>query len=67
MSERIFDIDGGVILHPSGFDDAKDAIIKMLDNMEEQNIDRSDMRAILDVLLGEATFHLLFLPSRQSK
>lgn len=65
--ERLFDIDGGVIRHPPGFDEAVAAINAMIDQMEEAGIDRSDMRAMLDVMFGEARFRLLLLPSRQQK
>ena len=61
---RIFDVHGGLIAHPPGFDEAVEAVKRMIDNMEEREIDRSDMRAMLDVLSGEASFHLLLLPSR---
>lgn len=62
---RLFDVNGGVIIHPKGFDDAVKAIIGMIDGMEQDGIDRSDMRAMLNVLLGEAVFHLLFLKNRE--
>lgn len=63
-AERLFDVNGGPIMHPPGFDEAMQAIGKMIDGMEELRIDRSDMRAMLSVLFGEATFQLVFLPPR---
>jgi len=66
MSEprRIFDVNGGIISHPDGFFNAVQAIVQMIDGMEEGNFDRADMRAMLAVVVGEAEFHLLFLKPR---
>lgn len=37
----------------------------MIEALEIENADRSDMEATLSRLFSEARFHLLFLPNRQ--
>lgn len=61
---RLFDVNGQVIVHPPGFDSAVNALKGMIDYMERTDVDRSDMQAMLDVVMGEARFHLVFLPKR---
>ncbi len=64
MSKRLVDVNGALINTPEGWSEAIKAIEDMLDKMEADNIDRSDMSVILTSLFDCASFHLRFLGKR---
>lgn len=62
--KRIMDINGDSITLPEEYSTALNAINALFDKLEQDNIDRSDMAAVLLDLVGEAQFHLRFLEDR---
>lgn len=64
MSKRLVDVNGDIINTPEGWFEASTAIESMLDKMDADNIDRSDMSVILTSLFNSASFHLNFLGKR---
>lgn len=66
MAKRIVDIHGDLVYLPNGYDDAVQAMMKMIDNMESEGVDRSDMSVALSALMAHMKFYLNFLPKRNS-
>lgn len=64
MGKRLVDVNGDIINTPEGWLEASTAIESMLDKMDADNIDRSDMSVILTFLFNSASFHLRFLGKR---
>lgn len=64
MSKRIVDVHGDLVYFPNGYDEALQAVVKMIDNMESEGVDRSDMSVALSTLMAQMKFHLNFLPKR---
>lgn len=64
MTKRIIDINGDSISLPEEYSTALNAINALIDKLEEQQVDRSDMAVVLLDLVGEAQFHLRFLEDR---
>ena len=67
MYKRIVGINGGLISHPEGYHKALDALVELIDNMESEGVDRSDMSVALNSAMREALFHLTFLEARKPK
>ena len=67
MSKRLVDVNGDIINNPEGWLEASTAIENMIDKMDADNIDRSDMSVVLASLLNSAAFHLRFLGKRNDK
>lgn len=68
MSKRIIDINGSIVYLPKGYGESLNAARKMLDDMESENVDRSDMAVVLANLMTELNFHLnIYLPKRTGK
>lgn len=57
---RTYDINGEMIVPPSGYYEARKSILDLLDSMESAKVDRADMRCVLSSLMTEAEFHLRF-------
>jgi len=64
MSKRLVDVNGDIINNPEGWLEAITAIENMIDKMDADNIDRSDMNVVLFSLFNSASFHLNFLGKR---
>ena len=64
-TKRICDINGDLCEEPEGYQAAVTAIREMIESMEENNIDRSDMTVVLEWLFSEARFHKTFLDRRE--
>lgn len=64
-TKRLCDINGNLCEEPEGYHGAVTAIQKMIESMEENNIDRADMAVVLECLFGEARFHKTFLNERE--
>jgi len=64
MTQRIIDVDGSPIVMPSAYFPALTAIQNLIDGMESEKTDRSDMWVILAYLQSEAQFHMTFLGKR---
>ncbi len=63
--KRYCDVDGCSIVDSVKYLDARDAINDMIETMDKEGIDRSDIAATLLRLVSEGTFTLAFLKSRQ--
>ena len=63
--KRYCDVDGYSIVDSVKYLDARDAIVDMVESMDKEGIDRSDIAATLLHLVSEGTFTLAFLKSRQ--
>jgi hypothetical protein len=63
-TKRLIDIDGDVINEPKHYHAALEWGREMIDKMEEENVDRSDMQVILYRLYEEMRFTLVMLKSR---
>lgn len=62
MRKRIVDINGRLIYTCApGFFEALDAIKKMIDQMEAEQVDRADIIVVLKKLQDETSFHLVLL------
>jgi hypothetical protein len=60
MRKRIFDIQENVILDPQHYHTVKEAAYAMLDQMEKDEIDRSDMVVVLNNLMSDLQFYINF-------
>ncbi len=61
---RLIDKDGRVINYPAGYYEVDKEIKKLIDTMDADGVDRSDMIVILGSLVMEANFRMTFLPKR---
>ena len=61
---RIVDKDGQVINYPAEYYAADKEIKKLIETMEADGVDRSDMVVILSSLFRDANFRMTFLPRR---
>ena len=61
---RIVDKDGGVINYPAEYYEADKEIKKLIETMDADGVDRSDMIVILGSLFRDANFRMTFLPRR---
>lgn len=65
MTKRIVDINGEIVYLPKGYGEALNAALNMIDGMESDKVDRSDMAVVLTTLMTELNFHLnIYLPKR---
>jgi hypothetical protein len=65
MTKRIVDINGEIMYLPKGYGEALNAARNMIDGMESDKVDRSDMAVVLATLMTELNFHLnIYLPKR---
>ena len=67
MTKRIVDINGNVVNVPKHYYEVIELASKMIDSMESENIDRSDMEVIVRSMSCEINFYLGFLPNRTTK
>lgn len=61
---RRVDINGDIITTPPGYNHALEAIHTMIESMDKNNVDRSDMMVVVEALFFEARFNWTFLPPR---
>ena len=61
---RIIDNNGDVITEPKYYHETLNKARKMIDWMESENVDRSDMNVIVDRLCSEIKFLLSFLEEK---
>lgn len=64
MTKRIIDINGDVIVEPEHYHSSLDYVQQMVDKMEEDGVDRSDMYVIICRLYQEMLFTLTMLKDR---
>lgn len=64
MTKRIIDINGDVIVEPEHYHSSLNYVQQMVDKMEEDGVDRSDMYAIICRLYQEMLFTLTMLKNR---
>lgn len=64
MTKRIIDINGDVIVEPEHYHSSLNYVQQMVDKMEEDGVDRSDMYAIICRLYQEMLFTLTMLKDR---
>jgi hypothetical protein len=62
--KRLVDINGKIIVEPCGYYETLELSRSMIDSMEEENIDRSDMCLVIDSLHREMQFCLSMLKNR---
>lgn len=62
--KRIIDINGDAMNLPVAYYETINIGRKLIDEMEKDNIDRSDMRVVIDILCGELKFDLAMLKDR---
>lgn len=61
---RLCDVNGDIIEIPPGYEEAKKGLEQLIDNMENMEIDRSDMAKIFWAVVQEGNFHLFMLGKR---
>ena len=61
---RITDINGDIISMPEGYEKALKACFGLVDGMEDEGVDRSDILCVMRFLISEVDFHINFLPRR---
>lgn len=66
MSKRLIDINGDVIVEPQHYHESLKWARHMVDEMEEQKVDRSDMLVIVNRLYEEMKFSLALLRDRDA-
>lgn len=67
-TKRLCDSDGDLLEEPRGYSEAVDALRRLIDNMEKENIDRADMSVVIDCVFGEMRLHKVLLsPRRQTQ
>lgn len=64
MANRLIDINGDVISEPQHYHECLRWGREMIDSMEEDNVDRSDMQVIVQRLHEEMRFTLCMLKDR---
>ena len=64
VPERIIDINGDVINFPEHYHECLKHAQKMVDVMDDQYVDRSDMVAMIDKLVADIRFHIICLIDR---
>lgn len=64
LTNRIVDINGEVIVLPEHYHECLQWGQNMIDKMEEDGVDRSDMYVVLEYLHNELAFHTRFLKKR---
>lgn len=62
--KRIIDINGHVINQPEHYHECLKWGREMVDKMEKEKVDRSDMLVILERLYEEMKFHMVMLRDR---
>ena len=67
MAKRIVDIHGALVCPPQFYYQALNNARKMIDKMDKEGVDRSDMIVAINNLVGEINFHIAFLPKREGK
>ncbi len=67
MRKRIIDLQGCTIVEPKHFHKTKTAAYEMLDEMEKENIDISDMFVVLNNLMSDLQFYLMFHLTHKEK
>ena len=65
LTKRIIDINGDVIVEPEHYHECLRWAREMIDKMEEDGVDRSDMYAIICRLYQEMLFTLTMLKDRK--
>ena len=63
-TKRIVDINGDIICEPEHYHECLKWGREMIDKMEEDNVDRSDMLVILNRLSEQIRFSMLMLKDR---
>lgn len=61
MRKRILDVNGQIITVPKEYHLALEYACEMIDKLESENVDRSDMYAVLHHLMSDISYHLTFL------
>ena len=62
--KRLVDVNGKIIVEPRGYYETLELFRSMIESMEEESIDRSDMCVIVDNLYREMQFCLSMLKNR---
>ena len=65
--KRIVDINGQMINAPEHYHETLKWGNHMIDKMDEDNVDRSDMPVVINDLYRELTFNLTFLKRRDKR
>ncbi len=65
MIKRAVDIDGQIINEPQGYADCVETLRSLVDELDGDGVDRSDIQVVLSSIMFEANYHLALLPSRQ--
>lgn len=67
MAKRIVDIHGSLVNPPQFYYQAFNNARKMIDKMDKEGIDRSDIVVAVNNLIQEINLHAFFLPKRKTK
>ena len=67
MAKRIVDIHGSLVNPPQFYYQALNNARKMIDRMDKEGIDRSDIVVAVNNLIQEINSHIVFLPKRETK
>ena len=65
MIKRAVDIDGQIINEPQGYAECVETLRSLVDELDGDGVDRSDIQVVLSRIMFEANYHLALLPSRQ--
>jgi hypothetical protein len=61
MMKRVIDINGDIICEPVHYWDCIHSGVEMIEKMESEGVDRSDMHVILNKLVFELQFQITML------
>ena len=67
MTKRIVDIHGALVCPPQFYYQALNNARKMIDKMDKEGVDRSDIVVAANNLIQEINSHIVFLPKREGK
>ena len=65
MAKRIVDIHGSLVYPPLFYCQALNNARKMIDKLDKEGVDRSDIVVAVNNLIQEINSHIIFLPKRE--
>ena len=63
---RLVDLNGEVISTPQGYCEALQWVMRVVESMEESQVDRADMQVVIAELFSEVRFYMRFVGKRQT-
>ena len=67
MSKRIVDIHGSLVNRPQFYYQALNNARNMIDKMDRERVDRSDIIVAANNLMQDINYYIVFLPKREAQ